>query len=103
MTVSDKPGNRLWNTLMQAVDCLEAEELFCTANVQAPSRLPVGFRGVPGDFPCIADLLCNHVSEFPNANFLSRPKIDWLTTVVPFRREHYSFGGVLDLEEFARG
>ena len=55
---------------------LKAEEFFGSADIQAPSRLPVGLAGVPFDLSCKTGLRGNHGGKIANRDFLPCPQID---------------------------
>ena len=49
--IGNKPLHRLLESFPECVFRLETKEFFGTADIQTPSRLPVGLGGVPIDLP----------------------------------------------------
>ena len=81
---------------------LEAEALLGARDVQPPSRLSVGFAGVPDEAALEARRLRELPGQVTDRDLDAAAQVDRIAGVVSLGRQHDALGRVLDVEELAR-
>jgi hypothetical protein len=76
IAIGKKPLHRLLQSFSEPVFRLKTKEFFGSADIQAPSRLPVGLGDVPIDLPRKIGLRRNHGGKVANRDFLPCPQVD---------------------------
>src|SRR3954452_10052563 len=96
------PGDRPLETLPERRARLEAEELLRARGVEAPARLAIRHRLVPGDLAREARQLGDQPGELLDRDLLARADVDRLLAVVWLGGQRERSGRVVDVEELAR-
>ena len=99
VAIGSKPLHGLLESFQECMFRLKAKELLGPADIEAPSRLPIGFAGVPFDLPCKTGLCGNHGGKIANRDFFPCPQIDWETAFVVLSCAKDTFRGVLHIQE----
>ena len=76
VAIGKKPLHRLLEPFQECVLGLKAEEFFGPADIQTPSRLPVGLGDVPYNLSCKTSLRGYHGGKIENRDFLPCPQVD---------------------------
>jgi hypothetical protein len=76
IAIGQKPLHRFLESFPECMLRVKAKEFFGPADIQAPSRLPVGLGGVPYNLSCKAGLCGYHGGKIENRDFLSCAQID---------------------------
>src|SRR5262245_58579859 len=96
-------SHRLGDSLLERRPCDEAEALARPRDVQLPARLAVRLRLVPHEAPREPGRARDVVREVADADLDAVPQVDRVARVVALGGQQDAFGGVLDVEELARG
>src|SRR3954447_7599641 len=82
---------------------LEPHPLARPRDVEVPRRLAVRLRGVPVDLARVADEVADRLGQLSDARLDAGADVDRLRAVEVLGREQQRAGGVVDVEELARG
>src|SRR5690606_15110355 len=97
------PGNGVFQALIEGRTRAEAKLALGAADVETAARLAVGFGGVPAQLALETDQRGDFFGQFADADLHAAAQIARLAAVIVGRSQRNAFGGVLDMQELARG
>ena len=94
-TVGVEPLNGFFETFVQGMTGLKSELFFSPADIQAPSRLPVGLGRIPCDLSCKAGFRRDHGGKIADGDFFPCSQVDGQTSIIVFCGEQDANRSVL--------